>query len=234
MKICYTVIIGDYDDLKQPFILSQGWRYVCFTDQDFELPSDNKWEIVKITKDPNLSNAKNARKIKILFHQYINTEFSLFIDGTFFINCDLNRWWKRFKSPMTCIDHPFDDCIYTDIKSCMSGGKGDFWKLVEQASDYKRLGIPENNGLIASGILMRQRCEATINICETWWEQVEKYSERDQIAFGYAAWKHPGIFDTIEWNYQSPNVSEFLHCPHIHKSWRDEKKKEIIKKHGRW
>lgn len=234
MKTCYTVIIGPYDDLKQPFIISQHWRYVCFTDQDFELPDDNKWEIVKVDIDPNLSAAKNARKIKILFHEYITTEFSLFIDGTFFINCDLNRWWKRFKAPMTCIDHPIDDCIYTDIRSCLGGGKGDFWKLVEQASDYKKLGIPEHNGLISSGILMRQRCEGTIQLCQTWWEQVEKYSERDQVAFGYAAWKHPGIFDTIEWNYQSPDVSEFLHCPHLHKASRVTRYKEIGKKHGRW
>lgn len=233
MKTVYTAIFGDYDDLKQPFIISEHWKYICYTDQDFDLPIDNKWEIRKVPI-MDFGPAKTARWYKINFHKHIETEFSLWIDGTFFINCDLNRWWKRFKAPMTCIDHPFDDCIYVDIKSCISGGKGDFFKLVEQASEYRKIGIPEHNGLIASGILMRQRCDATIKLCETWWGEVEKHSRRDQIAFGYAAWKHPGIFDTIEWNYQSPDVSEFLHCPHLHKSWRDERKKEIIKKHGRW
>lgn len=233
MKTCYTAIFGPYDDLKQPFIISQHWRYICYTDQDFELPEDNKWEIIKVPVMP-CGPAKTARWYKINFHKHIETEFSLWVDGTFFINCDLNRWWKRFKMPMTCIQHPYDDCIYTDLKSCMSAGKGDFWKLIQQAAEYKNLGIPENNGLIASGILMRQKTKEVIQLCETWWDQVEKYSERDQIAFGYASWKFPGVYDAIKWNYQHPDVQEFLHCPHLHKTSREPRLKAIHKKHGKW
>lgn len=233
MKTVYTAIFSAYDDLKQPFITSQHWKYVCYTDQDFELPEDNVWEIRKVPV-MDCGAAKTARWYKINFHKHIETEFSLWVDGTFFINIDLNRWWKRFKAPMTCIDHPIDDCIYTDIRSCMGAGKGDFWTLADQALYYKKLGIPEHNGLISSGILMRQRCQATIQICETWWSQVAQFSERDQVAFGYAAWKHPGIYDTIDWNYQHPDVSEFLHCPHLHKSHREQRKQVIFKKHGRW
>ena len=50
MKVCYTVLFGDYEELKEPTIISDGWRYVCFTDQP--LKSD-VWEIVtvKITED---------------------------------------------------------------------------------------------------------------------------------------------------------------------------------------
>jgi len=230
MRTIYTVIIGPYDDLKQPFWVSQHWKYVCFTDQDLELPEGNVWEIVKV-KQLDSGPAKTARRIKIMFHEYINTEESIFIDGTFFININLDRWWRRFQTPMTCINHPFDDCIYTDIKSCMKGGKGDFWTLIDQAKDYKAMGIPENNGLISSGILMRKNTKEVRQLCETWWEQVEKYSERDQVAFGYAAWKHPGVFNTINWNYTK--ATEFIHCPHLHKAWRDARKNQILKEHGR-
>lgn len=233
MKTCYTVIIGGYDDLKQPAFISQNWKYKCFTDQDFELPPDNMWEIVKVNKDPNLSDAKNARKIKILFHQYVDTEFSLFVDGTFYINCDLNRWWRRFQIPMTCINHPFDDCLYKDIRSCMGAGKGDFFTLVRQANDYKNLGIQEHAGLIASGILMRKNTHEVRQFCDTWWSQVEQYTERDQIAFGYAAHKHPETFNTIDWNYSSPDVTEFLHCPHLNKAWRSARQKQILKQMNR-
>jgi hypothetical protein len=154
----------------------------------------------------------------------------MWIDGTFFINIDLNRWWRRFKLPMTCINHPFDDCIYTDVKSCISGGKGKFWDLVRQASDYKNEGLPENNGLISSGILMRQKTDEVIALHRTWWEQIEKYSHRDQIGFGYAAWKHPEIINTFDWDYTQ--ATEFIHVPHLHKPWREEKKDKILKTYG--
>jgi len=131
---------------------------------------------------------------------------------------------------MTVINHPFDDCIYTDVKSCIGLGKGDFWKLTEQAHTYRNLGIPLNNGLIASGILMRRNTPEVRQLCETWWEQVEKYTERDQIAFGYAAWKHPGVFNTIDWDYTK--LTEFIHCPHLSKPWRSARHREIMTKYG--
>lgn len=39
--VCYTVISGPYDTLKEPVIETDGWKYICFTDQ--ELVSDI-WE----------------------------------------------------------------------------------------------------------------------------------------------------------------------------------------------
>lgn len=229
MRTIYTVIIGPYDQLKQPFATSQHWEYICVTDQDFELPKDNVWKIMKVPV-MDIGPAKTARWWKINFHKFIQTEESIFIDGTFFINIDLNRWWRRFSEPMTVINHPFDDCLYTDIKSCMSGGKGVFWDLVSQAKDYRDLGIPEHNGLISSGILMRKNTKEVRELCETWWSQVEKYSERDQVAFGYAAWKHPGVFNTIDWDYTQRK--EFIHCPHNHKAWSKQKFDQTIKTYG--
>jgi O-antigen biosynthesis protein len=228
LRTLYTTIIGAYDDLKQPFKVSQHWKYVCFTDQEFDLPRDNVWEIIKVPV-LDCGPAKTARRIKIMFHEYVDTEDSIFIDGTFFINTDLNRWWRRFQEPMTVINHPFDNCIFTDIKSCMKGGKGDFWKLIQQAQDYKEI-IPENNGLISSGILMRKNTKEVRELCETWWKEVEKYTERDQIAFGYAAVKHPGVVNTFSWNYTTQN--EFIHCPHMHKEWREGRKKQIMRDYG--
>lgn len=226
MRTVFTAIFGEYDDLKRPFNLSQHWKYVVYTDQDLE---SDVWEIRKVPV-MEFGPAKTARWYKINFHKHIDTEDSLWVDGTFFINCDLNRWWKRFQEPMTVINHPFDNCIYTDVKSCIGLGRGDFWKLTEQAHDYRNMGIPMNNGLIASGILMRRNTPEVRKICETWWSQVEKYTERDQIGFGYAAWKHPGIVNYIDWNYTTMN--EFIHVPHLSKPWRNEKFDKIMRKYG--
>lgn len=142
----------------------------------------------------------------------------------------MNRWWKRYKAPFTTINHPFDDCIYTDIISCMRARKDDPGILARQYAAYEDLGVPKNAGLISSGILMRQRCETVNTMCETWWEQVEKHSSRDQVAFGYAQWKHPGVHDGINWNYTT--AEEFIHIPHLHKARRDEKLKQVNARYG--
>lgn len=227
VKTVYTAIFGAYDDLKEPSMKSQRWKYVCYTDQDI---TSDVWEIRKVPV-MECGQAKTARWYKINFHKHIETDFSMWIDATFVINIDLNRWWRRFYPPFTTIDHPFDDCLYTDIISCMKGQKDDPGVLAKQYAHYESVGVPKHNGLISSGILMREKEKKTIELCENWWKQVEQWSCRDQVAFGYAQWKTPDVHKSIEWNYTARN--EFIHIPHLHKPWREEKLKEVYGKLNR-
>lgn len=226
MKTIFTCIVNDYDDLKEPINspphAHQHWKFVCYTDNPNikvispmnEVVTNTIWEIRPLLYK-NENPAKSARWHKINFHEHVDTEDSMFIDGTFFINVDLNRWWRRFKPPFTTILHPFDDCAYTDIRSCIGGKKGNWKTLMRQANDYMNEGLPENYGLISSGILMRRKTKEVIDFCKLWWEQVEKYTERDQPCFTYTQWKKPGITDAIRWDYTSQ--FEFIHVPHSHK-----------------
>lgn len=229
MKTIYTAIFGDYDDLKEPTLpkKAKGWKYVCFTNQNLE---SRTWEIHKV---PLIDNdpVKTARYYKIMFNKVVDTELSLWIDATFVINIDLNRWWKRFTPPFTAITHPFDDCIYTDAQSCIDSGRGDRKMIERQIELYKALNIPKHNGLISSGILMRQRVGAVNEFCRLWWEQVRNWSSRDQIAFGYANYKYPGLVNRIEWDYTTQK--EFIHIPHKGKPWRDAKLRETYASYQR-
>jgi hypothetical protein len=222
----YTAIFGNYDDLKEPFVITPGWKYICFTDQDFK---SDVWEIRKVPV-MDCGSAKTARHYKIMFHKHIEDELSIWIDGTFIINTDLNDWWKRFSEPFTAVKHPFDDCIYKDAQACIASGRGEKKLLERQIAFYKAIGVRKNSGLIASGVLMRKRCAAVNKLCSTWWDQVRDWSNRDQIGYGYANFKHPGVINLIEWNYTTEK--EFIHIPHLGKSWRDFVLKEL--NHGKY
>lgn len=223
----YTAIFSDYDDLKEPIIVTEGWRYVCFTDQDLH---SEVWEIVKVPQ-LDLGPQKTARWYKINFHKCIEDIYSIWVDATFIINCDLNQWWaERFIEPFGTIEHPFDKCIYVDARSCISGGKGDPKKIKQQVELYSHLGIKKNMGLISSGILMRENTLAVKRLCTTWWQQVEAWSSRDQIAFGYAQWAHPGVHHSTKWNYTEEK--EFIHIPHKGRPWREQKFDEIMKRYA--
>ncbi len=225
----YTSIFGDYDELKQPFVVTPGWSYICFTDQDLDLPENNVWEIRKVPV-MEIGAQKTARYYKINFHKVIDDTFVLYVDATFFINVDLNEWWERFQPPFTTIYHPFDDCIYKESRSCLSAGKGDPIKIKQQVELYSHLGIKKNSGLIASGILMRENTMQVKRLCTTWWQQVEAWSSRDQIAFGYAQHKHPGVHHSIKWDYTKEK--EFIHIPHKSKPWRSGKLNQILREYG--
>jgi hypothetical protein len=227
LKTIYTAIFGNYDDLKEPEVITKGWRYICFTDQDFK---SDVWDIVKVPV-MECGPAKTARYYKIMFHKHIESEFSIWIDGTFVINTDLDKWWQRFQAPFTAVKHPFDNCIYVDAYACLASGRGEKSMLERQVALYKALKIPKNNGLIASGVLMRQKIKVVTKFCDTWWEHVRRWSNRDQVAYGYANFMHPGVIKLTEWDYTRED--DFFHIPHLGKSWRNWVFNEMKRRNGK-
>lgn len=206
----YSAIIGNYDTVKEPLVITPGWKYVLFTDQDIKSVT---WEVRKvelINNDPILT----ARYYKIMFHLHIEDEFSIWIDGSFTINCDLDKFMAgNFKSPMTVVKHPLRNCIYREADVCIQQKRGDRKQIEEQIEMYRMEGVPKNWGLIQSGILMREKSDKSILFCEQWWVNIKTFSTRDQIAFSLVSWVQ-GWPHTIKFNYQTSK--EFIFKKHIH------------------
>lgn len=205
----FTGIFGFYDILKKPQVITPGWNYVCYTDQDF---ASEIWEVRKVALIDN-NPVLTARYYKIMFHEHIDDEFSIWIDGSFTINTDLDKFMAgNFKSPMTVVKHPVRNCIYREADECIRQKRGD-WKVIEKQVEAYRSVVPKNAGLIQSGILMRQNIDLVRRNCIDWYKQVEMWSTRDQIAFTYVAaffgWPHVTVFD-----YRTS--MEFLFKKHLH------------------
>lgn len=206
MKTVYTAIIGNYEELKEPLVITPNWKYVCFTDQPL---TSATWNIKQVT--PIQSASRTARQIKLLFHNYIKEKYSLWIDASFQINCDLNIWWQRFQAPFTVIKHPMRSCVYKEAEYCRQAARGNVEQINRQIARFYKEKIPAQSHLIQSGILMRERTPAVIKFCEQWYEELQRGSTRDQIAFVYAASKNP-VHNITHWNYR--NSAEFLYTKH--------------------
>lgn len=208
-KIIYTAIFGSYDSLKEPSIVTPGWRYVCYTNLNFK---SNVWEIVKIPLPRDIDPRLLARYYKIFFYKEINFKYSIWIDGSFTINCDLNEWWnEKFKEKITVIKHPHRDCIYDEAKVCIAQSRGDKQQIEMQMLTYHLQKYPHHNGLIQSGILMRENCEEVNELCERWFEHVRKFTTRDQLSFNYIFKDYP-VNVIQDWKYG--RNKEFIFTKH--------------------
>lgn len=205
-NVCYTAILGSiYDDLKEPTVISPGWKYVCFTDQPL---TSNVWEIVPVPSTGNPQ--RQARELKITaFKQW---QYSIWLDASFQINMDLNKLWDNyFTPPFTAPRHPLRHCVYHEIDSCISNGRGDVHQLLAQKAAYKAAGIPNHgNNIITSGVLMRENTPGCIELCEAWLAELQQHSVRDQVAFGRVSIGRE--FCTFNWDYsQSKELKYFKH-----------------------
>lgn len=197
--------------MKEPLIKTKGWEYICFSDRELQ---SNIWDVkvVPLIKDDPILTARNY---KILYYQHIEAEQIIWIDGSFTVNTNLDLWWKvRFTEPFTCLKHPIRSCIYAEAEECIKLGRGKRTFIRSQINQYRKEGLPANNGLIASGILMRNWDHRNMDFCDLWWRQLEQFSTRDQIGFSYAHWKMP-ITHTINWDYRSKQ--EFIRNKHGNK-----------------
>lgn len=221
--ICYTAIFSPYDDLKEPKIITPGWRYICYTDQD--LKSDI-WQVIKVETPMRAQLA--ARYYKIMQHSTF-VDDSIWIDGSFLINCNLTEFWeKNAVGPMTFCCHPFRKGWIDEIEACLEQSRAPSELLLDQLSFYKTSGIPDSP-IAATGLIMRFYDQITDDFCKKWHEEVKRWSPRDQIAWAKIAHQNPKGVNMITWDYTT--AMDFIHIPHLHNPKR-EARLQFLKQNG--
>ena len=176
-KAVYTFIFGDYDDLKTPCVLTEGWDYICFTD-DPNLHSD-VWRVrvsPRRTTDHALETKKFAVKHMILFYHYLEGyDLSLSIGGQIVINCNLDDFLSEHfndTGDMLLCRHPWRDCVYEEGEECKRIGKDDPQRIDAQMQRYRREGYPQHYGLYSTGIIARRHGRPHLNaMCALWWRE---------------------------------------------------------------
>jgi hypothetical protein len=194
-KAVYTFIFGNYDTLKTPTVMTDGWDYICFTD-NANLQS-NVWDVrqsIRGPEDLGLENKKFASKHKILFDTYLSDyDLSISVDGHLQINCDLDQLVaENFKpeSDMMICRHPVRDCIYDEADVCKALGKDDPSRIDEHMRRYRGSGYPAHNGLYSAKVIGRRHDRSDLRkMCKVWFAEVKQGSRREQLSLNYAIWK---------------------------------------------
>jgi len=209
-KLIYTAIFGPYEELKTPIIITEGWDYICFTDQ----PLVSKvWKIVRMAKDK--SDTLMARQVKII--PPLDYDISIWIDGAFTINCDLNKFWEQFFiEPFTVFNHPIRNCVYKECQVCIMNKRAPEMDIASHMDFLHQEKIPANNGLIQSGVLLRRHTKEVIAFCEFWHLQIRR-STRDQIGFAYCEHKMQGIAKHSGYPFDYRRNDFFKYKPHYNR-----------------
>ena len=195
-KIVYTVLLGKNKlVLNEPKCRNDDWELVCFTDRDIK---SRNWNIKKVTCSNIL---KKSREIKIRCDKYLDFDVCIYLDSQFIIKCNLNRFVKdNLKNNLALMRHSLRNCIYREARHCIRKHKGDRNKIKKQIEKYSNEGFPRKFGLYACGIMIRKNNSEVVDFMKLWYDEVEKFSHRDQISFPYVLWKNPIKFDVLNFN----------------------------------
>ena len=118
-------------------------------------------------------------------------------DGSIKVHGDLSKWKESSttKSDFIIYDHSKNlgddwNCVYKEAMNVVRLKKEAREVVNKQMKAYRQDKFPKDYGLIVSMIMGRPHMnEEVINFNNLWWEQICKYSKRDQLSFDYLRWK---------------------------------------------
>lgn len=192
--VFYTCIVGNYDDLKEPLTVRPDCDYFLISDEEpkhetiFKYINVNEYVPTHIT-----DNAKKNRYCKMNAHKiFPQYKYSVYFDGEIEMDSSVVECIKELpKTRITTICNNYWDSSYMEAMRVILTKNAAVDVVVRQMEHYWLEGFPDNFGNVYCGILLREHNHPICKkIMEDWWEQIEKYTPRDQISFPYALWKN--------------------------------------------
>ena len=136
-------------------------------------------------KDPRL----NAKIYKILPHYFMDTDFSIWIDGNVRLNCKPELLIDMMEDKdIMVFRHPNRNCIYEEATVCKEHNLDSHEVIDAQMDRYKKLKWGNEKGLGSCRIIVRRNSEKIKQLNNLWWAEITSGSLRDQLSF-------PVVFD---------------------------------------
>ena len=198
--VLYSALYGDREPLNpQVFGPFTHVRRVLFTDRtDLSLPG------VEVIIDPldGLDPARASRRAKLMPHRYLPEDWSIWLDNKSRLKRDpveiIAALQAQSNAAFFAYPHFRRDCVYHELQTCWENGLDDYRVLKDRQRTYRAEGMPEHAGLIEGHFIARRHHDpAAAAFGEQWFDQVRRYSRRDQISFPYLVWKTGFCFDFI-------------------------------------
>lgn len=214
--VVYTSICGGKDTLREDQY--EGNNYVAFLDNPVY---SRVWDVREIFKKCILP-VREAKIFRILPWQFLDYEYSIWMDGQMAICCNASDLVDKFLDgyDIALFRHPRRDCIYEEYIADRA------WHTYEppflsekEEQKYKSENFPEHDGLYETTIIIRKHSEKIKQFCKTWWAEISAFSSFDQCNFMYAARKH-----NLKINDMIPgtvwNNPYFNHKRHLWEQWK--------------
>ncbi|WP_029037668.1 glycosyltransferase domain-containing protein [Salinimicrobium xinjiangense] len=200
MKIAvYTAIFGEKDLLRDPL------NYVQDPNIDYFLITDNKnceSDIYKIIlkKIFNKDIAKNARYYKILgLAEFKGYDFLIWHDANLQLKhntiqdlVDLVR-----NKQIATFQHPKRTNFYDEAIACIRDRKEEPLTLFYQCLYYFSKNYSPYCGLYETSILIKNMSVGKNSLYNNWWDEVKRFSRRDQISLPIVLDKHNSLINIL-------------------------------------
>ncbi|GAB2219041.1 hypothetical protein Droror1_Dr00006668 [Drosera rotundifolia] len=211
-----TCTFGGGDDLYQPIGMSEASLrevcYVAFWDEitvsvqqsrGHKVGEDHHighWRIVVARDLPFSDQRLNGKIPKMLGHRlFPRARYSIWVDSKSQFRRDplgvLETLLWRSKSVLAISEHGARSSVYDEAKAVVKKHKATPEEVEVQLMQYRFDGLPEDkrfNGkkaLVEASIIVREHTPLTNLFMCLWFNEVVRFTSRDQLSFPYVLWQ---------------------------------------------
>lgn len=183
MKICYTVITNGYDKLRNPEVITPGWKYICITDN----PETCKGTVYEPVEPVSKSEVWGNRFEKWIFGpnqiESGNAEKVIYHDGNFQVIGNLDEFCQPIKTEFAARPHPSRTNIIEELQACANQKKIDPSTAVWVLEQIEELENDLSETLTENGLLVFQKGPLQDEWNSHFWHlrQLLPYCHRDQL-----------------------------------------------------
>jgi len=188
-----TALSGTRERLYDPKITFPGVDYFAFVDSPQNVTTWKQCPLLDFTCDNTYKNRRNAKIYKILPHLFVpDYDYYIWHDVSHELVTDpFNVVETHLKDKdVALFRHTQRTCIYEEAKILNELGYDHKENIDRQISYYKECGLPENFGLFELPVSIRKNNTKTQSMNLAWWEQICRYSSRDQVSLPFCMWKY--------------------------------------------
>lgn len=194
MKIAIvTALCGNRESLVNPPVVHKNADYFAFVDREWT--DATAWKQLPLEKrytGDRYSDRRNAKYYKILPHRELS-------DYDYWMWADVSH--SVIENPENIVNlhmgtadvgvfrHTQRNCLFQEANELRKLGYDHIDLIDKQTQQYRQEGMPTEFGLYELPVSVRKNSEAVRNFNELWWEQIEKFSSRDQLSFPYCLFK---------------------------------------------
>lgn len=199
-----TAVAAGKDLLVDPEVDTEGADFIAFSDQ----PQDHLrvWQVRPLpiwSSDPRFAGRRHAKLPKVLPQVLLpGYDFYIWVDGNYTLRMGpreiCNAVLQDPSADIAVFRHRRRHCVYREAREVLRYRLDHAALVRAQIAEYRRRGFPEHAGLCEMGAFVVRNSPKSLQLSLAWWEQICRYSSRDQLSFPYAVRLSRARVATIE------------------------------------
>jgi hypothetical protein len=187
-----TALSGTREKLHDPKTIFPNADYFAFVDAPQEAAAWQQRPLLHFSNDIKFAGRRNAKIYKVMPHLFLpGYDYYFWVDVSHEVvmNPDLVIENYMKDSEIGVFKHTQRNCAYSEAVIINELGYDHKENVDKQVELYRSQGFPDNFGLYELPVSIRKNTPTTQLFNMMWFEQICKYSSRDQISFPYCLWK---------------------------------------------